>query len=180
MESSPVSAFEIMTSEYLVFSTSLRPGSLSRILGQFLAKELDSEHIDLRDFPLSLCDGEAAYDHPNVEKLRALIKAARVVLLAVPIYNYDGNAAAKNLIELTGGAWEDKIVGFACAAGGMSSYMSIMGLANDLMLDFRCIILPRFVYATGSDFSGDQITSAKIQQRLVDLASSARRLQMNP
>ena len=31
------------------------------------------------------------------------------------------NAAAKNLIELTGKAWEDKIVGFACAAGANSS-----------------------------------------------------------
>lgn len=49
-----------------------------------------------------------------------------MVLLAVPIYNYDGNAAAKDLIELTGGTWEDKIAGFACAAGGASSYMSIM------------------------------------------------------
>ena len=72
------------------------------------------------------------------------IAAARVIMLAVPIYNYDANAAVKNLIELTGSAWEDKIVGFACAAGGQSSYMSIIGLANSLMLDFRCIILAQW------------------------------------
>jgi len=128
----------------------------------------------LRDFPLPLCDGDAAYGDPNVEILRAKIEAARVILLAVPIYNYDANAAVKNLVELTGGAWEDKIVGFACAAGGQSSYMSIIGLANSLMLDFRCIILPRFVYATGDDFEHGKIASAEIRKRVKQLADSAR------
>jgi FMN reductase len=169
-----------MPAEYLIISTSLRPGSHSRVLGQFLAKELDGEHLDLREYPLPMCDGDAAYADPNVEKLRAQIAAARVIFLSVPIYNYDANAAAKNLIELTGSAWEDKIVGFACAAGGQASYMSIMGLANDLMLDFRCVILPRFVYATGEDFDGGQITSAEIRKRLKQLARSARRLRSEP
>jgi FMN reductase len=165
-----------MPAEYLIISASLRAASVSRVMGQFLAKELGGEHIDLREFPLPLCDGGAAYADPNVEKLRKLIAAARVILLAVPIYNYDANAATKNLVELTGGAWEDKIVGFACAAGGLSSYMSIVGLANSLMFDFRCIILPRFVYATGDDFDGGKITSAEIRKRLKQLAESARRL----
>jgi len=165
-----------MPAEYLIISASLRPASVSRLMGQFLAGELNGEHIDLREFPLPLCDGGAAYGDPNVEKLRERIAAARVILLAVPIYNYDANAAVKNLVELTGGAWEDKIVGFACAAGGMTSYMSIISLANSLMLDFRCIILPRFVYATGDDFDDGQITSAEIKKRLVQLAESARRL----
>lgn len=168
-----------MSPEYLVICTSLRPGSHSRLLGQFLADELGGEHVDLREFPLPMCDGESAYGDPNVGKLSAKIAAARVVLLAVPIYNYDGNAAGKNLIELTGKAWEDKIVGFACAAGGESSYMSIMGLANDLMLDFRCVILPRFVYATGDDFDGVQITSPEIKARLKQLADAARRLRID-
>jgi FMN reductase len=165
-----------MPAEYLVISTSLRPASLSRIMGQFLAQELDGEHIDLRDFPLPMCDGDAAYNDPNVEKLRERIEGARVILLAVPIYNYDANAAVKNVVELTGGAWEDKIVGFACAAGGLSSYMSVIGLANSLMLDFRCIILPRFVYATGDDFDSGAIASVELKKRLKQLADSARRL----
>ena len=165
-----------MPAEYLIISASLRPASLSRILGLALAKELEGEHLDLRDFPLPMCDGDAAYGDPNVEILRAKIDAARVILLAVPIYNYDANAAVKNLVELTGGAWEDKIVGFACAAGGQSSYMSIIGLANSLLLDFRCIILPRFVYATGDDFADGKISSAEVKRRLHQLAESARQL----
>jgi FMN reductase len=165
-----------MQGEYLIISASLRPGSLSRLLGQFLAQELGGDHVDLREYPLPMCDGGAAYNHPHVEKLSGRIAAARVILLAVPIYNYDANAAVKNLIELTGSAWEDKIVGFACAAGGQSSYMSIIGLANSLMLDFRCVILPRFVYTTSADFEGPRITSAEVQRRLKELAESARRL----
>jgi len=165
-------------SEYLVISASLRSNSLSRRLGELLTSELgaNAELIDLRDYPLSLCDGEAAYGNPNVEKLGQKIRAARVILVATPIYNYDANAAVKNAIELTGKAWEDKIVGFACAAGGQSSYMSIMGLANSLMLDFRCVIIPRFVYATGADFTDNQISSSEVQRRVKQLAESARRL----
>jgi FMN reductase len=99
-----------------------------------------------------------------------------VVILAAPIYNYDVNAAVKNLIEMTGKAWENKIVGFVCAAGGHSSYMSVMSLANSLMLDFRSIILPRFVYAVPSDFADGKLTSEKIGARLTQLAESAIRL----
>ena len=165
-------------SEYLVISSSLRPGSLSRQLGELLRREFgaESEHVDLREFPLPLCDGETAYSDANVEKLSAKIGAARVILVATPIYNFDANAAVKNLVELTGSAWEGKIVGFACAAGGALSYMSVMGLANSLMLDFRCVILPRFVYATGEDFEDDRIPKPEIAKRLKQLADAARKL----
>lgn len=165
-------------SEYLIISTSLRSNSLSRRLAEELAHELgpDAKQIDLRDYPLPLCDGESAYSDPNVSKLSAKIGEARVVLVTTPVYNYDANAAVKNLIELTGSAWEDKIVGFACAAGGQASYMSIMGFANSLMLDFRCVIIPRFVYATSDDFEGDKISNAEVKRRVKQLADSARKL----
>lgn len=165
-------------SEYLIISTSLRSSSLSRRLGEQLARELgsESEHLDLRDYPLPLCDGESAYSDPNVDKLSTKIAEARAILVTTPVYNYDANAAVKNLVELTGRAWEDKIVGFACAAGGQASYMSIMSFANSLMLDFRCVIIPRFVYATSDDFEGDKISSAEVKRRVKQLADSARRL----
>lgn len=149
-------------------------------MGLFLASELAdaAEHIDLREYPLPLCDGENAYSDPNVEKLSAKVQAARAILVATPVYNYDANAAVKNLIELTGSAWEDKIVGFACAAGGQASYMSIMALANSLMLDFRCVIIPRFVYATGGDFHEKNTPRPALAQRLKQLADAAKRLRV--
>jgi len=167
--------------EYAVISCSLRASSRSRLLAEQLVRDLrelngDAAFADLREYNLPLCDGGAAYKAPGVRPLLELISGARVIFLAVPVYNYYANAAAKNLIELTGDAWEDKIAGFLCAAGGDSSYMSIMNIANSLMLDFRCVILPRFVYATGGDFTGERISSEDILSRIRQLAATATML----
>ena len=75
------------------------------------------------------------------------------------------------MVELTGSSWEDKIVGFLCAAGGMNSYMSVMAFANSLMLDFRCVIIPRFVYATGNAFDDDKLKDEKVATRIEEVAA---------
>lgn len=169
-----------MSADYLVISTSLNPGSNSRIMAlkayELLSKVGKSEYVDLKDHPLPICDGDAAYEDTNIARLARKIEAAKVILLAVPVYNYSFSAAAKNLIELTGHAWNDKMVGFLCAAGGKSSYMSIMSLANSLMLDFRCLINPRFVYADGTAFENDAIHDSEILKRIEDLVNSSAKL----
>ena len=38
------------------------------------------------------------------------------------------------------------------------------------MLDFRCLILPRFVYTTGAAFDGEQIQDPEVDERLSELA----------
>ena len=80
------------------------------------------------------------------------------------------------VVALVAQEWKDKIVGFLCAAGGQGSYMSVMGLADSLMLDFRCVVVPRFVYATGAAFEGDVITDAGVAERVVGLAKETVRL----
>jgi FMN reductase len=172
---------ESTSPEYLIISASLRAASLSRAMAEAIAAgyaKLGASHrvIDLREFVLPLCDGEGAYEHPHVETLSKMIEAARVVILATPIYNYDANAAAKNLIELTGSSWENKTVGFLCAAGGHSSYMSIMSMANSLMLDFRCLIIPRFVYAKSDDFTSKKQPSADLSARIIALAEASTKV----
>jgi FMN reductase len=167
--------------EYLIISASLRTASLSRIMAEAMREAYaklgaTTVLVDLREYVLPLCDGEAAYDHAHVTTLTSLIEAARVIIVATPIYNYDDNAAAKNLVELTGSAWENKIVGFLCAAGGGSSYMSIMGLANSLMLDFRCLIIPRFVYAKGDDFTTKKEPTADLAARIAQLAEASMKI----
>lgn len=164
----------------LVLSSSLNPESNSRLLAReahraLLAAGQTATFADLRDLALPLCDGGPAYRHEHTAQARALIAAADGILVATPIYNYDANAAAKNLVELTGKAWENKVVAFACCAGGNASYMSIMALANSLMLDFRCTIVPRFVYATEADFSGETIASAEIARRTQELVATLAR-----
>jgi FMN reductase len=51
--------------------------------------------------------------------------------------------------------------------------MSIMSLANSLMLDFRCLIIPRFVYVTGADFANGQLANASTRQRIRHLAETS-------
>ena len=166
---------------HLVISCSLRPGSRSRILARRAHDHLrDSGHesrfIDLVDYPLPLCDGHGSYDAEHVAELAASIRKATGVLIGTPVYNYDASAATKNLIELTGHAWTDTVVGFLCAAGGDSSYMSMMSLANSLMLDFRCVVIPRFVYATKEAFTDDQVSDPEIDDRIKALAEMLARL----
>ena len=164
--------------EYLVISSSLRSSSRSRILAECLREYYERQQVscaflDLRAVNLPLCDGDSAYGHPDVAKCAKLITDARVIIAATPVYNYDACDSLKNLIELTGDSWEDKVVGFVCAAGGASSYMSLMSLANSLMLDFRCLIIPRFVYATRNDFSDDKVPSDEIKGRVARLAQAS-------
>jgi FMN reductase len=168
-------------SEYLVIASSLRPPSLSRAMAEALIAEyaklgVSHQLLDLREYALPLCDGDSAYGHPHVETLSGLISAARVIVVATPIYNYDANAAVKNLVELTGKAWENKTVGFLCAAGGSSSYMSIMSLANSMMLDFRCLIIPRFVYAKGDDFTAKKEPTSALAERIKALAEASTKI----
>jgi FMN reductase len=156
----------------------LRSSSRSRILAEYLREYYESQQVscaflDLRAVNLPLCDGETAYGHPDVAKCAKLITEARVIIAATPVYNYDVCAALKNLVELTGDSWEDKVVGFLCAAGGASSYMSVMSLADSLMLDFRCLIIPRFVYATRNDFSDAKVPTEEVKGRIARLAQAS-------
>lgn len=161
--------------KYLVVSTSGNVSSNSRKMGRvafgYLETKVDCAWLDLNDLNLPLCDADACYSDPAAQKLSKAITAADGILVASPVYNYDMSASAKNMIELTGSAWEEKVVGFLCAAGGMSSYMSVMAYANSLMLDFRTIIIPRFVYATGNAFSGDAIADPKMKTRIEQVAA---------
>ena len=161
--------------KYLVISTSGNSDSNSRIMGRVAfgrlqKQKVNCDWIDISELDLPLCDADKCYLNPAAQKLKKDIEAADGIIVSAPVYNYDVSAAAKNMIELTGEAWEDKVVGFLCAAGGMSSYMSVMAYANSLMLDFRTVIIPRFVYATGNTFDGDKISDPKVQARVEEMA----------
>lgn len=165
----------------IVLSTSLNPGSKSRVMAWEAMEALKSfgaeaDFVDLQEFPLPLAGSNHSWDDVNVKAVTERIGKADAILMAVPIYTYDVNAAAKNLVELTGESWEGKAVGFICAAGGMGSYMSIMGLGNSLMLDFRCLILPRFVYATRDAWEGMAIKDEKIKARITELSREIIRI----
>ena len=162
---------------HLIISTSLNPNSRSGILAQhaltdFKDKSMAAEIIDLRDYDLPFCDGDTCNKDAVVKELKEKITNSKSIILASPIYNYDVNAVAKNLLELTGSAWTEKVVGFMCSAGGKGSYMSVMPFANSLMLDFRCHIIPRYVYVTGDAFDGLLIANEEVISRIEELVDS--------
>ncbi len=165
-------------SPVVILSCSLNPTSKSHKLAlaaqAFLRdRPVPVELVDLAEHDLPLCGGAGSFDHPSVKTLAAVIDAAGAILVSSPVYNYDLNAAAKNLMELTGSSWADKPVGFLCAAGGTRSYMSPIGFATSLMFDFRCLIIPRFVYCTKEDFTEAGEPGPAIRQRVEQLATAA-------
>ena len=165
----------------LILSTSLNPRSKSHTMAlrardHLEAAGADTVVVELGEHDLPLCGAAGSFDDPRAAQLAERVREADGILIASPVYNYDVNAACKNAIELTGGGWENKAVGFMLAAGGQASYMSVMSLANSLMLDFRCVIVPRFVYATGEAFRDGALVDPKIDERLGRLARDVMRL----
>lgn len=166
----------------VIVSCSLSTASKSRALARLIHDSFANEShpctfIDLADYNLPLCDADKAYRHPDVKKLAKILEKASAIIMALPIYNYSISAATKNFIELVGASFENKIVGFVCAAGGQKSYMSILHLANSLLLDFRCLIVPKFVYVDSSSFSSEgKLENEEITSRLHELYATIVRL----
>ena len=159
-----------------IIATSPDPASRSRVLAGVAADKLaqrshPADLLDLRDHPLPAYAPGILQDS-RIQNARDMLHGATSVLFALPIYNWDVNAAAKNLIEWVGEELTGKTVGFLCAAGGHHSYMSVLPFANSLMLDFRCWIVPRFVYAVGEDFSGGRLVSESVDQRIAELVET--------
>ncbi len=160
----------------LIVSSSLNPESKSRLL----ARELESRWkgadfevslLDLKEAGLPLCDGGEAYGDERTIRARAMVEEADGIVFASPVYVYNVNAAMKNFVELTGHSMKDKVAGFLCSAGGRLSYMSVMSLANSLMLDFRMYVLPRFVYVAAEDWDGDELVD-EVGERIDQFATS--------
>lgn len=150
-----------------------KPGYLAGLVAELFAAaghEAPLYHAGELDLPA--CDGYLCYKDEKAIALTSRLAAADAIVLVSPVYNYDLNAAAKNLIELTGGSWKGKAVGLVCTAGGERSYLSPLGFMNSLGVDYRCLVSPRYVYATREEFLGDGTLAADspIRERLAFLA----------
>jgi FMN reductase len=160
--------------DVLIVATSLDPDSRSQKLARELqaiakTKGIVAELLDLRQMPLPLAGSTESWEDPNTKIVKTLFQKYKRFVFAVPIYNYDVNAAAKNLLELAGSSsLEGSVAGLVCAGGGKSSYMAPLGLINSLMLDFRVWVAPRYVYATEPDWRGETVSS-ELKTRLTAL-----------
>jgi NAD(P)H-dependent FMN reductase len=169
----PLAALAPADAQVLIVATSLSESSRSQQLARIAAAKLAAASVratllDLTTHPLPFAGSGAAWGDPTVGRAQEITTAATHVLFAIPVYNFDVNAVAKNFIELMGeDALGGKTVGFLCSAGGQGSYMAVLSFANSLMLDFRCWIVPRFLYVT-KDFEEGKLPPA-LDERLDEL-----------
>ncbi|AXG98863.1 NAD(P)H-dependent oxidoreductase [Deinococcus wulumuqiensis] len=167
-----------------VLSTSLDPESRSAWLAALTAQQLREAghrvtHLDLRQTPLGPFDNVqgpgGCYEHPHTQTYHDAIAGADGVFLAAPVYNWGLGSGAKALIELTGssdaerglhGAWFDKPVTFLISGGLDQGYLSHGALAFGLMVDFKCVVNPHFVYATSAHWDAPQVPGEWLRERL--------------
>lgn len=168
----------------LVISCSLSKDSKSRHLAlaayEFLQKmKIPASWADLREIDLNVYRPYGETDGP-VKELQDKISAADGILIAAPVYNYDVNSTAKSLIEHVGSTLNDKVVGMMVAAGGVNSFMAPISFMNSLMLDFQCVIVPKFVYGLNSEMergipAGLQERIEALSLKIVDMAERLSR-----
>lgn len=147
-----------------ILNANLAPGGKSAHLAELVAGRFNSAGHEASvhhagDLQLPACDGSTCYQDPKTIDLTSALGDVDGIVLIAPIYNYDLNAAAKNLIELTGGSWKGKAVGLICQAGGEKSYLAPLGFFNSLSVDYRCLVSPRYVYVTRDQFGEDNTLS---------------------
>ncbi|MDK2986469.1 MAG: hypothetical protein PWQ96_2113 [Clostridia bacterium] len=82
------------------------------------------------------------------------------------------SCAVKNLYDLTGSAWEGKLVGLMAVGGGRASYMAPMNFLNGLMLNARCLVIPRYVYALEKEIDQETLKSEEVKQRIEQLVKT--------
>ena len=169
----------------VVISTALKPGSKTRTAADLLATRLAQEGlsidlIDLATEPLPACDGFGCYQDERVHVMTRRVRAADLIAVCFPVYNYQPNAAAKNFVELTNDAWKDKVVTFVANAGGDRSFLAPLPLANALMVDHRCVIVPQFLYLPPAAFDAagrvvlDPLTAELFEQQVAAAHRLAR------
>ena len=141
----------------LVVSTALKRGSKTLAAARTVQWRLESDgfSVDLADLaeePLPQCDGATCYEDDAVKAMIERVMQAALIVICFPVYNYQPNSAAKNFIEVTNEGWKDKVVSFVANAGGDRSYLAPLPLANALMIDHRCVVVPHFLYLSPSSY----------------------------
>lgn len=107
----------------------------------------------------------------DMDTLAQKIKDAENIILGMGIYNYSISDALKIILDNCFAGSTGKFYGLLTAAGGDRSYLATMNLTQICMNQYRMIQLPRIIYATGSDFVGDDISNEELLERLTSFAS---------
>jgi chromate reductase, NAD(P)H dehydrogenase (quinone) len=134
---------------------SLRAGSYNRKLQALAEAELkklniEIDHLDLREFPLPLYDGDVEVDKglpPEAWMLKARLAAAHGVLIASPEYNAGIPGTLKNMIDWTSRGdnqpWLGKVVGLMGATPGLWGTQRMMPQLRQVLTLLNSIVIPQ-------------------------------------
>ena len=152
----------------LILSSSLSKNSRSFLLCKAVEKQLRDKgvnctFIDARKVPMQACHLGTTKE---MESLTELINKTDNIIIGMGVHCYSVNDGLKILLDNCFGGATAKFFGILCAAGGERSYLSTMHLTQICMNEWRMIQLPRIVYATGKDFTKDDITSLEVIERI--------------
>ena len=153
-----VSHSESSAIQALVVSTALKPNSKTITAARVVRDRLEQQGVtcdlvDLSAESLPQCDGDVCYRDEGVAAMTQRVQRAKLIVMCFPVYNYQANSAAKNFIELTNNGWKNKVVSFVANAGGDRSFLAPLSLANSLMVDHQCLIVPHFLYLSPSSYN---------------------------
>jgi chromate reductase, NAD(P)H dehydrogenase (quinone) len=137
----------------LAISGSLRTDSYNRKALQIamrFVRELgaDVEEIDLRELNLPMYDGdiEAKGLPEPVERLKAAIAAADVLLVATPEYNYSTSGVLKNALDWAsrgGNAFDGKYAALFGVSTGLVGTLRAQFQLRQMFLSLNVFVLPQ-------------------------------------
>ena len=152
----------------LIISSSISKKSRSYILceevySRLKQNNIEVELIDARSMELNLCHTEKS---ESMNLLSEKIANCDNIIIGMGVHCYSINDSLKILLDNCFSEATEKFFGIICAAGGERSYLSTMHLTQICMNEWRMIQLPRIVYATGKDFTEDQLKNKNVIERL--------------
>ena len=152
----------------LIISSSISKKSRSFILckevySRLKQNNIEVELIDARSMELNHCHTEKS---ESMNLLSEKIANCDNIIIGMGVHCYSINDSLKILLDNCFSEATKKFFGIICAAGGERSYLSTMHLTQICMNEWRMIQLPRIVYATGQDFTEDQLKNKNVIERL--------------
>ena len=152
----------------LILSSSLSKNSRSYLLCKAVEQELTSKgnnitFVDAKEIPMQPFHRETSEE---MQVLNKKIREADNIIIGMGVHCYSINDSLKVLLDGCFGEATGKFFGILCAAGGERSYLVTQHLTQICMNEWRMMQLPRVVYATGKDFTENNITSKEVLERI--------------
>jgi len=146
----------------------MSPNSRSRLLCRDISRRLTEKGVDVHFLDASDMDLRPHWKgkSSDMQIIAEAVEKADNIIFGMGVHAYSINDSLKLILDNCMAEATGKFFGILCAAGGEHAYLSTMHLTQICMNEWRMIQLPRTVYAVKKDFTGQEISSLAILERL--------------